>query len=245
MQGYYDALEEGKILGRKCTRCDHIEFPPYLACNECGCLDTEWVELNDMRGKVTQVLTTVGAFGDPDFRKAQGDYWAIGIEVPHIDYFCSSLLKIDPSRYDDFCKKVETEDVYVRPLIIQDEDIKVVVWELEDDYSEFKMEPVITAKPEKKEEIPAAAATISDADIDFSTDPIAMTVIECAATAYGVDQATLTLATDIREDLSNESMKMIVMISEIEDELGVTIEIQEASNLNTLGEFVNKVKGEM
>lgn len=33
---YYDALEEGTILGRKCTRCGHIEFPPYLCCNECG-----------------------------------------------------------------------------------------------------------------------------------------------------------------------------------------------------------------
>ena len=39
---YYDALEEGTILGRKCTRCGHIEFPPYLCCNECGGLDTEW-----------------------------------------------------------------------------------------------------------------------------------------------------------------------------------------------------------
>ena len=27
---YYDALEEGKVLGRKCLSCGHIEFPPYL-----------------------------------------------------------------------------------------------------------------------------------------------------------------------------------------------------------------------
>ena len=54
----------------------------------------------------------------------------------------------------------------------------------------------------------------------------------------GVDVASITLATDIREDLSNESMKMIVMISTIEDQLNVTIEIQEASNLNTIAGFV-------
>ena len=71
---------------------------------------------------------------------------------------------------------------------------------------------------------------------------IGETVIACAADAYGVDKAGLTLDTDIREDLSNESMKMIVMISEIEDKLKVTIEIQEASNLNTLGEFTALVK---
>jgi len=37
-------------------------------------------------------------------------------------------------------------------------------------------------------------------------------------------------------------MKMIIMISEIEERLKVTIEIQEASQLNTLGEFTAKVK---
>ena len=37
-------------------------------------------------------------------------------------------------------------------------------------------------------------------------------------------------------------MKMIVMISTIEDQLNVTIEIQEASNLNTIGDFVAVVR---
>ena len=63
---YYDALEEGDILGRKCTRCGHIEFPPYLCCNSCGCLDTKWVNLNHVRGVVKQALPTVGAFGDQE-----------------------------------------------------------------------------------------------------------------------------------------------------------------------------------
>ena len=92
---------------------------------------------------------------------------------------------------------------------------------------------------------PAEESKAAAADIDPSTDPIAQSVLECAADAYGVDISTLTMATDIREDLSNESMKMIVMISEIEDELDVTIEIQEASLLNTLADFVLKVKEKM
>ena len=69
-----------------------------------------------------------------------------------------------------------------------------------------------------------------------------ITAPSAAADAYGVDAASITLATDIREDLSNESMKMIVMISTIEDQLTVTIEIQEASNLNTIGDFVSVVR---
>ena len=68
---------------------------------------------------------------------------------------------------------------------------------------------------------------------------------DAAADAYGVDASAITLNTDIREDLSNESMKMIVMISTIEEELDVTIEIQEASNLNTIGEFVAVVRERM
>lgn len=250
VKNYYLALEEGKILGRKCTDCGHIEFPPYLCCNECGCLDTEWVELNDMRGYITQVLPTVGAFGDPDFRKQHGDYWAIGIRIDGMDHFCSSLIHIDPERYDEFDKRIDQEQVWVKPVIIQDEDVKVVVWELEDDADPFKKIPdpatlmpvgASTESTEPAEESKAAAAV----DIDPSTDPIAQSVLECAADAYGVDISTLTMATDIREDLSNESMKMIVMISEIEDELDVTIEIQEASLLNTLADFVLKVKEKM
>lgn len=248
---YYDALEEGDILGRKCTRCGHIEFPPYLCCNACGCLDTRWVNLNHVRGVVKQALPTVGAFGDPDFRKAHGDYWAVEVVIPGADPMNTSLLHIDPEKYTEFTEKIRQEDVYVRPLIIQDVDTKVLVWEMEGD-SEFKKIPVIknTAEEKPVEKAPAeasapakqaAAETVDDA----ADDPVAQTVIACAAAAYGVDASAITLSTDIREDLSNESLKMIVMISSIEDELDATIEIQEASQLNTIRDFVEKVKEKM
>lgn len=253
VRAYYDALEEGNILGRQCTRCGHIEFPPYLCCNECGCLDTKWINLNHMRGKVNQVLPTMGAFGDPAFRKQHGDYWAIGIEIPNVDIFCSSLLHIDAERLDEFTERIYKEDVYVKPLIIQDEDVKVVVWELEDG-DEFKKMPELKQEPAKAEEkevpgVPAGAAENRSASKEKNSidkdDPVVQCVLRSAAEAYGADVGTLSLSTDIREDLSNESMKMIVMISEVEDELGVTIEIQEASLLNTLEDFVNKAKEKM
>jgi uncharacterized OB-fold protein len=50
VKGYYDGLEEGRILGRKCTRCGNIEFPPVIACNACSCAKTEWIEIDDMGG---------------------------------------------------------------------------------------------------------------------------------------------------------------------------------------------------
>ena len=237
---YYDALEEGTILGRKCTRCGHIEFPPYLCCNECGCLDTEWVDLTNMRGVVKQALTTKGAFGDPEFRNEHGDYFAVEIAVKGLDInpFNASLMHIDYDKYEEFDKYIDEHEVEVKPLLIQDEDIKVVAWELVEDNG-FKKIPEIKAPKTQKEEAKGAAPAKT---ADISSDTTAQAVIHAAADAYGVDASAITLNTDIREDLSNESMKMIVMISTIEDELDVTIEIQEASNLNTLGEFVNVVK---
>ena len=30
---YYDNLEKGKILGRRCLKCGNMEWPPVYACN--------------------------------------------------------------------------------------------------------------------------------------------------------------------------------------------------------------------
>ena len=104
---FYDALEEGTILGRKCQRCGHVEFPPFLCCNDCGCLDTEWVDLTNMRGVVKQALPTRGAFGDPEFRQTHGDYFAIEVHVPGVDPFSTSLLHVDYDKYAEFDKVIE------------------------------------------------------------------------------------------------------------------------------------------
>lgn len=254
---FYDALEEGTVLGRKCTRCGHIEFPPYLCCNTCGNLDTEWVDLTNVRGVVKQALPTKGAFGDPDFRNAHGDYFAVEVVLPNCDPVGTSLLHVDYDKYAEFDKLVGETEVVVKPLIVQDEDTKIVVWELDGD-SEFKKIPEIKAAPKPSEAQraentealnsaesapePAAAAANASAE---ELDEVAKTVIACAADAYGADEASITLATDIREELSNESMKMIVMISSIEDETNVTIEIQEANNMFTIADFVNVVRERM
>ena len=47
---FYDQLEKGKIMGRRCTACGNVEFPPVFICNKCGCFETEWIELS---GKAT------------------------------------------------------------------------------------------------------------------------------------------------------------------------------------------------
>lgn len=242
---YYDALEEGNILGRKCVKCGHIEFPPYLCCNACGGLDTEWVDISNMRGIVKAALPTKGAFGDPDFRNTHGDYFAVEIHVKgyDIDPFNASLLHVDYDLYDEFDKYIMENEVEVRPILFQDEDVKVVAWELVED-SKFKKMPEIKAVVEEEKQEIEEKPVKAEAGAE-ELDDVARQVIEAAADAYGVDPSEITLDTDLREELSNESMKMIVMISTIEDELNVTIEIQEASFLMTIADFVKVVRERM
>lgn len=258
---YYDALEEGRILGRKCKRCGHIEFPPYLACNACGNLDTEWVELGG-EAECTQILAPPAAFFEPDLKDRVGDYWHGAIQVEGADELGSILVNINPEKLGEARSRLP---IKVRPVIKQELDTKAVFWEPVDE--DLKMEPVIKTvivpgqyekEIEAQERGEAGGAAATDPGVQekpaasagntggiAEDDPIAEIVKECAADAYGVDVSELSMSTDIREDLSSESMKMIVMISGIEDELDVTIEIQEASALKTLADFTQRVKDKM
>lgn len=64
---YYDGLDEGKFLGLKCSECGHIEFPPYPACNNCGHIGNEWVDLADADVIIKEIysispMMTIGDF---------------------------------------------------------------------------------------------------------------------------------------------------------------------------------------
>ena len=55
---FYDSLDEGKLMGRQCTRCGAVEFPPVLVCNSCSCFDMEWVEVSG-KAKVTDFVLAI------------------------------------------------------------------------------------------------------------------------------------------------------------------------------------------
>lgn len=127
------------------------------------------------------------------------------------------------------------ENIVLKPYIIQGADTKICSWVDENYVEEPKEEKAPAAQAEKTAEAAPAAAN----------DEITQTVIRCTAEAYDVDEASISLATDIREDLSSESMKMIVMLSNIEDALDIVIEITEAGSLNTIADFVNTVRAKL
>ncbi len=124
---FYEALEEGKILARKCTKCGHVEYPPYLACNKCGNLDTEWVNFEG-KGMVTHLLA-VGAHGsNPDFDKQVGDRVVGVVEVENSDPVNSSILGIKPEEVPELTPQLPLP---VRPKIAQLDGFKIVCWELD------------------------------------------------------------------------------------------------------------------
>jgi len=43
---FYDELENGKIMGRKCQACGAVEFPPVIACTTCGHFEMDWIEMS-------------------------------------------------------------------------------------------------------------------------------------------------------------------------------------------------------
>ena len=236
---YYDSLEEGKVLGRMCTACGHIEFPPYLACNECGNLDTEWVDLTNVRARITQVLPPLNVFPENEFQDAHDGFVAVCVKIDNADPYVTSMVHVGRNAYDKI--HANMENIVVKPYIIQGADTKVVVW-VDENYKEEpkKKAEAKTEAPKEEKMAPAAKAETAVED-----DPIVKAVLAAAAEGYDVDASELSLATDIREDLSPQSMKMIVMLSSIEEALDITIDITEAGECNTIADFVNAVRGKL
>jgi uncharacterized OB-fold protein len=69
LKTYYDALEEGKILGMKCEECGDVTFPPLPTCQKCGSYHMDWIEMGPtvVLDEIRFEDSSVG--GDYTFRK--------------------------------------------------------------------------------------------------------------------------------------------------------------------------------
>lgn len=54
---FYDELDNGKIMGRKCPACGSVEFPPRIACTACGHFEMDWIEMSG-KGEVNAIVAT-------------------------------------------------------------------------------------------------------------------------------------------------------------------------------------------
>lgn len=64
---YYEALEEGKIMGRKCPKCGNVEFPPVYACNACGSYETEWYEITG-NAQMNSIVMPAALSSKPEYK---------------------------------------------------------------------------------------------------------------------------------------------------------------------------------
>ena len=96
VQTYYEALEEGKILGRKCPQCGNVEFPPVYACNACGSLETEWYEISG-KAKLHSIVLPAALSSKPEY-KALGKYAYGEIELEEGSRFNGVVLGINKKK---------------------------------------------------------------------------------------------------------------------------------------------------
>lgn len=125
---FYEGLKEGKLLGRKCPVCGHIEFPPYLACNACGSLETEWVELPH-KGTLTQMMPNSPVFVLPMFKEKVGEYSVGIVEIEGCDPIGTSIVGVDRERCEALQDKLPLP---VKPYIYEDDGFMNVVWQLDE-----------------------------------------------------------------------------------------------------------------
>lgn len=65
-QPYWDAAAEGRLVVKRCTRCEHPYFYPRAHCPRCWSTDTEWIEASGVGTVYT--FTVVRQNDLPPFR---------------------------------------------------------------------------------------------------------------------------------------------------------------------------------
>lgn len=67
-------------------------------------------------------------------------------------------------------------------------------------------------------------------------------ILELVSTSYNKDIETLSVDTRIKEDLGGASVLMVGLVSEIENELDVMVQLSDAAACKTIGDLVDKVE---
>lgn len=129
VQTYYEALEEGKILGRKCPKCGNVEFPPVYACNECGSLETEWYEISG-KAKLHSIVLPAALSSKPEYKEL-GKYAYGEVELEEGSRFNAVVRGINKKKRKELEGKLP---VNVRAAIFQRAGgYKTVVFDLDEE----------------------------------------------------------------------------------------------------------------
>ena len=91
---------------------------------------------------------------------------------------CIRDSHVDYDKYEEFDKYIQEQEVWAKPLIFQDEDVKVVGWELVEDHGFKKIpDPATLADPKKADA--KNTETVEESEVAEVQDEITQAVIAC------------------------------------------------------------------
>ena len=70
-------------------------------------------------------------------------------------------------------------------------------------------------------------------------------IFEMIALIYNKDVEELSTETSFKQDLGGASVLMVGLVSEIENELDVMVQLQDAAGCDTIGDLIDVVEEEM
>ena len=121
---YYDELDQGRIMGRKCTACGSVEFPPRIACNTCGNFETEWVELTG-KGQVLHLILP-SKMAHPRIDELKPCAFA-SVKLEEGPEISALVLGITSENINDYRKRLPLP---VEPVIIQRTGYKTLAFKI-------------------------------------------------------------------------------------------------------------------
>ena len=130
VEKFYLSLEEGKIMGRKCPKCGHVEFPPVYACNECGNYETEWVELSG-KAKLHSIVLPAALSTKPEYKK-MGKFAYGEVEIEEGTRLNAVVRGISKKNRDELTAKLPL-NIHAS-IIDRDGGFKTVIFDLDDEY---------------------------------------------------------------------------------------------------------------
>ncbi|SKB83530.1 hypothetical protein SAMN06296386_106101 [Lachnospiraceae bacterium] len=130
VEKFYLSLEEGKIMGRKCPKCGHVEFPPVYACNECGNYETEWVELSG-KAKLHSIVLPAALSSKPEYKK-MGKFAYGEVEIEEGTRLNAVVRGISKKNRKELAEKLPL-NIHAS-IIDRDGGFKTVIFDLDDEY---------------------------------------------------------------------------------------------------------------
>lgn len=128
VEKFYECLEDGKFLGRKCKECGAVEFPPVYACNTCGCMDMEWVEISG-KAVMKSIVMPAALSSKPEYSQ-MGPIAYGEVEIEEGASFNAVVKGINKKKRKELLEKLP---VPVHAEIFQRDGYKTVVFALDEE----------------------------------------------------------------------------------------------------------------